>query len=88
MQQPIGLFADLTVDVVRSKGEPAAQQQYLGDLLYHQIVNINAEAAAKITGMMLSLGIEKCINDLKNPADLQKTVRDALQMLKDAADNK
>jgi hypothetical protein len=84
MQQPTSIFADLTVETVMSKGDPNAQNQYLGDLLYHQIVGINSEHAAKITGMMLSLGMEKCISDLKNPMDLYKTVNDALVMLKAA----
>lgn len=59
-----------------------AQHQFLGDLLYQRIGLISPENAAKVTGMMLGLGLEKCISDLKNPADLQKTVSEALSMLK------
>lgn len=70
------------MEVVQAKGDVKAQQQFLGDMLYQQIGLISPENAAKVTGMMLGLGMEKCINDLKNPADFQKTVGDALNMLK------
>jgi hypothetical protein len=70
------------MEVVQSKGDVKAQQQFLGDMLYQQIGKISPENAARVTGMMLGLGLEKCINDLKNPTDLQKTVSEALNMLK------
>jgi hypothetical protein len=85
----VGPFSTLTIEHVMAQGDQSKQKQYLGDLLYHQIVNINIEHAGRITGMMLeSLGMERCIHDMKNPADLQKTVNEALAMIKAASESK
>lgn len=80
-------FADLTLESLQAKGSVDVQNQFLGDLLYQQIRTIDEPNAAKVTGMMLGLGQEKCINDLRSVAALQKTVGDALNMLKQQETN-
>lgn len=72
----------LTLEQVRQVGDENAQNQFIGDILFQKVDKINAESAPKIVGMMLSLGHQNCLDNINNPAELQKTVSQAVEMLK------
>ncbi|KAL8143755.1 hypothetical protein V2J09_016787 [Rumex salicifolius] len=78
--QAVGSLATLLVDA-----PPDTQRMLLGESLYPLVEQIEAEMAAKVTGMLLEMDQNEVLNFLESPDALKAKVAEAMDVLKNVS---
>lgn len=60
---------------------PDDQKQYLGELIYPRVHNVDADNAGKITGMLLELDVNELVHILEDRNELQAKILEAQNVL-------
>ncbi|CAI9769957.1 unnamed protein product [Fraxinus pennsylvanica] len=77
MPQPIGALASALANA-----SPTEQRTMLGEILYPLVEQIEADTAAKVTGMLLEMDQTEVLHLLESPDALKAKVAEAMEVLR------